>query len=167
MLNWYAVHCASNCEWKAVAHLQRQGFETYLPHYMRSRRHARRVASVRAPLFPRYLFIRMDTERQRWRAVNSTFGVDRLVCTGDYPSPVPDRLIDQIRAREDAAGVVVLGRIVPLRPGDPIRIVAGPMIDQTGIFECERDEDRVIILLDLLGRTTRVTARNDAIVSCA
>ena len=167
MQQWFAVHSHVNAEQKAHFNLSRQGFETYLPHYLKTRRHARRVDRVRAPLFPRYLFVRIDPERQRWRTVNSTFGVGHLVCQGEHPAAVPDRLIEEIRRHEDVSGAVRLSRIERPVPGDRIRVVAGPMIDLMGIFECERDDDRVVILLDLVGRLTRVTAPSDAIVVCA
>jgi transcriptional antiterminator RfaH len=167
MRQWFAVHSQANAEQKALLNLRTQGFEAYLPHYMKTRRHARRVNHVKAPLFPRYLFVRLDPERHRWRAVNSTYGVSHLICQGELPAPVSDRLIDEIRGREDASGAIRLNRIIPPKPGECVRIVSGPMMDMTGIFECELDEDRVVILLDIIGRSTRVTAPSDAIIGCA
>ena len=61
---------------------------TYLPRYLKRRRHARRIDIVAAPLFPRYLFRRNRHGVQRWRSIYSTVGVSRLVCNGDYPAPV-------------------------------------------------------------------------------
>ena len=55
---WYVAQTQANAENKAVAHLARQGFATYLPRYLKRRSHARRVDVVAAPLFPRYLFVR-------------------------------------------------------------------------------------------------------------
>ena len=72
---WYVVHTQVLGEDRADLNLRRQGFETYLPRYLRTRRHARRVETVARPLFPRYLFVAMDVARDRWRAVQSTFGV--------------------------------------------------------------------------------------------
>ena len=57
---WYVVQTQANAEHKAVAHLGRQGFTTYLPRYLKRRRHARRVDIVPRPLFPRYLFVSID-----------------------------------------------------------------------------------------------------------
>ena len=74
---------------KACWHLARQGFETYLPRYLKRRRHARRVEMLPAPLFPRYLFVAIDMATQRWRSISSTIGVTQLVCAGDVPAPVP------------------------------------------------------------------------------
>jgi hypothetical protein len=78
--SWHVVETHPHAEAKAAAHLERQGYATYLPRYLRERRHARRVAIVPAPLFPRYLFVAIDMRTQRWRAIKSTIGVARLVC---------------------------------------------------------------------------------------
>ena len=99
-------------ESKARAHLGRQGFETYLPRYFKKRRHARRVETVQAPLFPSYLFVAIDREKQRWRSISSTVGVSHLVCNGEEPAPVPDYVIDALRDREDETGLIRL----PVRP---------------------------------------------------
>src|ERR1041385_5933087 len=85
---WYVVQTQANAENKAVAHLSRQGYATYLPRYLKRRRHARRVDVVAAPLFPRYLFVEFDMGVQRWRSIYSTIGVSRLVCNGEFPAPV-------------------------------------------------------------------------------
>ena len=58
--SWYVVQTQVHAERKAAAHLNRQGFATYLPAYMKRRRHARQVQNVIAPLFPRYLFVAVD-----------------------------------------------------------------------------------------------------------
>jgi transcriptional antiterminator RfaH len=167
MMKWYAVHCLPNAERKAQQNLAQQGIESYLPYYVKTRRHARKAEQVRAPLFPRYIFVRLDVECQRWRMINSTFGVSHLVCSSDHPAALPDKVVAEIRNREGDDGAVKLGRLIQPKPGDRIRFVDGPMLDQIGIFECERDEDRVVILLSLLGRVTRVTASSDVIASCA
>ena len=65
---WYVVQTQAHAETKACWHLARQGFETYLPRYLKRRRHARRVEMVQAPLFPRYLFVVIDIATQRWRS---------------------------------------------------------------------------------------------------
>ena len=66
---WYVAQTQPNAENKALAHLARQGFVTYLPRFLKRRRHARRIDVVAAPLFPRYLFIAIDMSMQRWRSV--------------------------------------------------------------------------------------------------
>jgi transcriptional antiterminator RfaH len=72
---WYVVQTQVNAEVKAARNLLRQGFEIYLPHYLKRRSHARKIEKVAAPLFPRYMFVRIDLATQRWRSVQSTYGV--------------------------------------------------------------------------------------------
>ena len=153
---WYVVHTQPNGEGRADLNLRRQGFATYLPRYARRRRHARRQEVVKRPLFPRYLFVALDLAHDRWRAVHSTFGVNRLVLAGEEPLPVPDDVIDAIRAREDNDGVVALGLPAGLGPGSRVRLVDGIFADAKGVLERIADDRRVAILLELLGREVRV-----------
>jgi transcriptional antiterminator RfaH len=163
--NWYVVQTQPNAERKAVAHLERQGFTTYLPRYLKRRRHARRVETVAAPLFPRYLFVTIDMTVQRWRSIYSTIGVSRLVCTGDTPTSVADEIVTTLRQREDAAGFVTLDRGPRFRVGDKIRVVYGAFTDCLGLYDGMPDRDRVAILLDLLGRKVRVLIDADGVAA--
>jgi transcriptional antiterminator RfaH len=162
---WYVVQTRPRAEGKAVAHLARQGFETYLPRYLKKRRHARRVDTVLAPLFPRYLFVAVDMATQRWRSIGSTFGVMRLVCNGDGPAPIADDVIETLRSRGDEHGLVRL----PTRPrfatGDKVRLVGGAFADCIGLFEGMKEIERVSVLLDLLGRKVRVLLDVDSVAA--
>lgn len=156
MDRWYVVQTQPRAEAKALHHLDRQGYDAYVPRYLKRRRHARRVETVAAPLFPRYLFVRFDLETVRWRAIRSTVGVTHLVCNGDLPTPAPHGIVESIQAREDERGFIVMAPDVPFRKGDMVRICDGALADQLGLFECITDEERVILLLDVLGRKIRV-----------
>ena len=96
----------------------RQGFATYLPRYLKRRRHARRIDVVAAPLFPRYLFVEIDMTVQRWRSIYSTIGVSRLVCNGEYPAPVPEQVIEELKSRQNASGLIQLDCRPKLKIGD-------------------------------------------------
>jgi len=153
---WYVVHTQPNREARADLNLRRQGFVTYLPRYLRRRRHARRQEMVARPLFPRYLFVALDPARDRWRAIHSTFGVNHLVLAGDEPVPVPAGVVEEIRARETGEGYVKLGLPAGIGPGSQVRLIDGIFADSTGVLERVADERRVAILLELLGREVRV-----------
>lgn len=153
---WFVAHTHSHAEAKAAVHLGRQGFEVYLPRYLKRRRHARRVETVAAPLFPRYLFVAVDLTAQRWRSIYSTVGVARLVCNGDEPSAVPDGVVESFRGREDANGFIKLDFRPPFRTGDKIRVLDGAFTSCLGLFDGMADRERIAILLDLLGRKVRV-----------
>jgi transcriptional antiterminator RfaH len=162
---WYVVQTHPHAEAKAARHLQRQWFETYLPRYLKKRRHARRVESVAAPLFPRYLFVAVDMTTQRWLSIRSTFGVTRLVCDGDRPAAVPMGVLDALRRREDATGLVQLDLRPRFAPGDKVSVLGGAFQDCLGLYEGMSGNERVTILLELLGRKVRVTLDSDILIA--
>lgn len=164
---WFVAKTQPSAETKAVFHLQRQGFEAYLPRYMRRVSHARRVSWQPRPLFPTYLFVALSEEQQRWRAINSTVGISHLICDERGPVPVPQGIVEDIRRLEDDRGLVLTGRAVPFERGAEVQIMAGPFADHIGLFECATDDERVVILLDLLGRQVRTKVRLDAITANA
>jgi transcriptional antiterminator RfaH len=153
-LAWYAVYTQANKEAIAAAHLRNQGFDIYLPQYQKLRRHAGRSDIVAAALFPRYLFARIDMQRQRWRSVNGTVGVIGLVMSGEKPMPVPDLVMAEIRGREDETGFVRLNG-PRFQRGQTLRIVDGPMADTQCLFEEMTDGNRAILLISLMGRMVR------------
>ena len=163
MKEWYAVHTQPSNEATAAFNLMRQGFQIYLPQYVRARRHARRLEKVKRPLFPRYMFVKFDVMGQPWRNINSTFGVSRLVCCGEKPLAVPGVIIDEIKTREDNRGLVSLGRLIKYKAGDSVKVIEGALSELTGIFESARDDDRVSVLLELLGREVVVALPMDSI----
>ena len=167
MRGWYVVHTHPQGETRAKTNLERQNFETYLPRYRKWRRHARKTEIVAAPLFPRYLFLRLDIDRECWRPVLSTFGVAGLVCRGGHPSAVPGGIVEAIREREDDQAFVDLTRQAALKAGDPVQVMGGPFADHVARFEGLNEAQRVVVLLDLLGRQLRVTVPAETIAACA
>lgn len=161
-VSWHVVQTRPRSENKAALHLQRQGFEVYLPRYLKRRSHARKVDFVPAPLFPQYVFVAVDLLTQRWRAVNSTIGVTRLIGHGQLPVEVPRGVVDSLRRRHDVQGFVRQHREV-MRPGQKIRVRDGAFSDFLGSFESLNDGERVAVLLDLLGRKVRVVMSADVI----
>lgn len=153
--HWYAVYTRPHQEGCAETNLRRQGFATYLPRYLRRRRHARRTDMVSRPLFPRYIFVNLDSARDRWRVIHSTFGVSHIVLAGDKPAPVPAAMIKDIRAREDDEGFVTLGLPAGVAPGSPVRVIDGIFTDARGVLEHITSKRRVAILMTLLGREVR------------
>ena len=162
---WYVVHTHPRAEAKALLNLDRQGFSCYLPRYLKRRRHARRVDTVAAALFPRYLFVALDVATQQWWPIRSTFGVSDLVFNGEQPAPVPAGLIQAIKGREDEHGFVSLLRKPRFAPGETVRIVDGVFSACLGLFEGMADRDRVAVLLDLLGRKVRVVMDEEALAA--
>lgn len=161
---WHVAHTHPHAETRAACHLQRQGFATYLPRYLKRRRHARKVETVPAPLFPRYLFVAIDVTAQRWRSIQSTVGVSHLVCHGGEPAAIDASVIDHLRQRE-SDGFVQLPVRPPFRPGEPVRILDGAFASCLGLYEGMRDDERVALLLDFLGRKVRIVLDLDAVIA--
>ncbi len=164
MISWYAVQTQVRAEEKAVFNLRRQSFDVFLPQYKKTRRHARKTDVVLRPLFPGYVFVHMDTAKDQWHAIKGTFGVVRLISSGDTPSPIPFGIVEAIMERGDDGGVIQLQHKT-LRRGDTVRIVDGPFAEYEGLFEEMIDEHRVILLLDLLGRKVRTQVPYEALAA--
>ena len=158
MSRWYVVNTQIHNEEKAAFHLNRQGFETYLPKYLKKRSHARKISWVSAPMFPRYLFVELDLDADLWRSVNGTFGVVGLVQFGPRPSAVPAGIVEDIIGRENEDGLIVLPHPYPmLQAGDEIVLSDGPLDCQPGIIHRLTGPRRAEILLQLMGRQVKVT----------
>ncbi len=162
-MRWYAVHTRPRDETKAVQHLLRQGYSAYLPCYRKRISHARRHQMVLRPLFPRYLFAGIDRASMRWRPILSTVGVADIIRAGDEPAPVPSEIVTAIREREKAGGFDQLDPSKSLRLGDLVRVTAGALEDMVGRLVELRDQDRVVVLLELLGRVVRAQLHAEAV----
>ena len=163
MKRWYVVYTHAGNEAMAEGQLARQNFVTYLPKYRKERRHGRRVTEITVPLFPRYIFVELDLDAQRWRAVNSTYGVRHIVCMGERPGALPENVIPEIKKREADDGHVALTYREPFRKGEVVQITAGPLADQVGLFESTDDDQRNIVLLSLLGREVPVRVGSESL----
>ena len=167
MKRWYVVHTKPRAEETALAHLRRQAFETFLPRFLKRRRHARRVDVAPSPLFPGYLFVALDPERSRWRSIRGTVGVNGLICHGDEPAPVPEGVVEAIVARRDDDGFVPVGGPEAMRRGQSVEIADGPLAEARAIFESFDSKERVIVLLSLLGRQVRARVPADWVQATA
>lgn len=164
-MRWYVVQTQPNCELKAAQNLINQGYEIYLPRYLKRRRHARKVDLTAKPLFPRYMFVAIDMATQRWRSIQSTFGVSRLVSNGDSPAVVPEQVLTALKAREDDKGFIQMNSRPVFASGDRVRVLDGAFMDSFGLFSEMADRDRVSILLDMLGRKVRVLLDADMVAA--
>jgi transcriptional antiterminator RfaH len=150
---------------KASSHLQRQGFQTYLPRTLKRRRHARRIETLPAPLFPRYLFVAIDMATQRWRSIQSTIGVVRIVCNGNEPAAIGDDVIESLQKQQNENGFIRLESKPRFAVGDRLRLLEGVFSSCQGIYEGMADSERVAVLLDMLGRKVRVFADIESVAA--
>jgi transcriptional antiterminator RfaH len=140
-----ALHCLS-----AV-----NGFEVYSPRIRPAR--ARRGDDTR-PLFPGYCFVLIVSQ---WWAARWSPGIVRLVMDGLQPARVPSHVLDEIRRRE-VRGVVELPKAPGMQVGDRVKVLSGPLVGLTGLYQGMNGRQRIDILLSILGGACRVTlAKSD------
>lgn len=164
---WYVVCCKPRQEAVARENLLRQGFEVYLPRIRTRQRQRDRWVDAIQVLFPRYLFVRADRRSQSTASIRSTRGAVGLVRFGIEPAVVPDRVIEAILAREDAATGLHEQARPGFRAGEPVTMLEGPFAGMEGIFASEDGLERAILLIELLGKTNRVRVNNDWIARAA
>lgn len=162
---WYVAYTQPRAEGRAMVHLKRQGYHVFCPRYLKNVRHARKTKNVPSPLFPNYLFLRLDISRDQWRAVNGTRGVVRLIMNGDTPQPLPKGIIEDLQARIGADGTIDWTRTFKI--GQVVCIAQGPFAQLIGTLEHLDATGRVRVLLDLLGRSVSVALRSNALLPAA
>ncbi len=153
--SWYLIYSKPRAERQALTHLERQGYCCYLPRLRATRKVRGKLQAHVEPMFPRYLFISLDTSSDNWAPIRSTVGVSRLVRFGIEPTVVPDSLIQMLMDREDEQGLLAPPRRV-FEPGERVRIYEGPFKDYEAIFLAKNSNERVIVLLSILGKDSRV-----------
>ena len=154
---WYVARVHSNRESTARVNLDRLGFRSFAPRTKRTIRHARKLRNVLAPLFPGYVFLILDLSRDRWRSVNSTFGVASLIMGAEQPLPVPCGLVEALVIATEASGLVRFDS--DLEIGQTLRIVSGPFSEALCRLVHLDDKGRVRVLLEFMG--AEVTAQLD------
>lgn len=111
-------------------------------------RHARKLQTVNAPFFPRYLFVGLDLSRDQWRCVNGTFGVTSLIMDGAMPRAVPPGVVESLTEASEG-GCLQFGK--DLKVGDSVRVLTGPFANLFGELARIDGGGRVRVLLQLLG----------------
>jgi transcriptional antiterminator RfaH len=162
---WFLVHTLPHNERRAQLHLGAQGFRTHFPTIEKTIRHARQLRTVRAPLFPRYIFLILDLGRDRWLSVQSTVGVSCLYSCEDRPVPVPEGIVETLIENSDEANLALFTS--GLTTGQSVRILSGPFANFVGKLERLDAAGRVRVLLEMMGTAVPVALRRSAICPAA
>jgi len=155
--NWFAVVSKPRQEQIALENLQRQGFECFLPMaenpFQRYRKKNRKIVE---PLFPRYLFLRAIAQFQNLAPVRSTQGVISMVRFGTELAVIPERIIKSIKQRIEPDTGLIKIQPVTIQTGDTVQLFDGPLTGLNGIVQEKNSKNRALILMEILGRPTRV-----------
>lgn len=145
---WYVIQCKGGESFRAAEHLTNQGYEVFHPVLNAKRKRQGKLTLVTEPLFPYYLFIRLDQTVSNWRPIRSTRGVLRLLTFGNTPIAVPNALVDTLRAQPHHQE----GSHSYFCAGEKVTITDGPFKDLEAVFKRCKGEERAIVLLNVLQR---------------
>ena len=149
---WFALRVKSRCE-KAVAMMaQNKGFEEFLPLYQSRHRWSDRLKLVELPLFPGYLFCRLDPHNRL--PLLTIPGVLHFVGIGKTPVPIEDAEIAAIQAANRSG---LLTEPWPyLEIGQRVRLDDGPLAGLEGILVGTSKQERIVVSVTLLKRSVAV-----------
>jgi transcription antitermination factor NusG len=149
---WYAAYTSANHEKRVAEQLVVRDVEHFLPVYESVRRWKDRRITLKMPLFPGYVFVRMAL-RDRLQVLQVP-GVAHLVGFDGTPAALPDEEIETLRASFES-GV----RVEPhpyLTVGRRVRLKSGPLAGMQGILLRRKGNFRVVISIELIQRSLMV-----------
>lgn len=154
-MHWYLVYTKPRQEKCALANLERQGYQCFLPTLPIERVRHGLLKIADEPLFPRYLFIRLGhgASAKSWAPIRSTKGVSRLVSFGAEPALIADSLIEALRAQE----ICTRASVEPLfKQGERVRFLDGPFAGIEGVYQIPNGEQRVMVLIEIMSKQTTI-----------
>ena len=138
---WFAINTNPRCEDIVCSILKRDGFEVLLPKVKNSRK------NKTEPLFPGYLFVRLDLSLSNWVKIKYMHGVRKILSQGDALIPIPEKIITVIKCKNVDDNTFLL-KALSLKEGDKVRFLKGPFEGLEGEYSGEvSGNDRVKILL--------------------
>lgn len=160
-VRWYAIQTKSNKEKEVEKRLSDLHIEVFLPWMRARRRIGSRFHWVLAPLFPGYLFCRLDL-MESGKAARYSPGVKDFLKFGNQIAEVGSDIVQTLRER-CPDGVAQINPVTAKR-GDPVRINEGPFSGLEAVFDQSlKGSERVAVLLEILGRQTRLVLPSEAI----
>ena len=146
---WYVIQTKPKQEEEAKSYLSVKGLEVFNPLLETLNQRNGRMNKELKPLFPNYIFGKFELERN-YTLVKWARGVKRILGFGGVPTPISERVIEEIKSRSNGSGFVKAK--YDFNPNDKVRIKSGPLRDFRGIFEkWVPEKERVRILLNLIG----------------
>lgn len=148
MVGWFLLNLKPKKEFLVERLFKEASFDVYLPR-------CREGESVRA-FFPGYAFLRFDHPRH-YKLVQYTRGVKKIVGNVAGPVPLPDAVIEEIRAREIGGFIEIPDLGTAPAPGDEIEVTEGPLKGLRGVFNRELSgHERVLVLLNYVSYQGRL-----------
>lgn len=155
-MDWYLIYTKPRQEKCALQNLEQQGYACFLPILPTEKIQQGAIVVADEPLFPRYLFIQLDTSQsaKSWVPIRSTRGVSRLVTFGNEPAKVDARLVELLRAKDEE------DQGQPIRlfaQGERVTLTEGAFAGLEAIYEMNDGESRVMVLIEFLSKSVKMS----------
>ena len=155
MRNWYLIKTKPRQENVAIKNLVNQKYYTYCPTVTINNKHM--------VLFPGYLFILLDKKKENWSPIHSTKGVVNLVRFGLNYAQVPNTVIKFLKANQ-LINKEKLKNLNRFKSGDKVQITDGVFKNCVAIFKSSKAEERVILLMNLLGQQQSIKIKQESVI---
>jgi transcriptional antiterminator RfaH len=107
------------------------------------------------------MFIKFDKAESKWHKINSTYGVSRLITFNSHLKSIPTKFVDSLMKRYNLSGKLL--PIKKLKEGDQVAILKGPFANFIATVEKYEADQRIWILMDLMGRKTKIITAPEAL----
>jgi len=151
---WFLIYTKAKEEKRAKKNLENQGFATYLPMIAYEKMDQSKSISLET-MFPRYLFIKINLERDNWTHIKSTRGVSHLIVFGQKLATIPHQVMKFLRTKTDENDIFrqeITRR--EFQKGEKVIIKNGILKGQEAIFSSKKSKERVTVLLRLMNHLT-------------
>lgn len=155
---WYVAQTKPKAERRVSQWLETKNIEVFVPKMEIKRKRRNRAVSLSEPVFPGYIFVRIESHPYSWNKLRWTPGIRKILGYDGVPSPVPREVIEELR--EQTGNESFIQPNSKFNKGEKVRIVDGPLRGLMGVIEEARPgKERVRILMEILRMPTRVLAR--------
>ena len=151
---WYPLQTRYQCEKRVDAALRDQGFESFAPMQMQTRRWSDRTKLVESPLFPGYTFVRMEAEPESLIRVLRLPGMVRFVTSGRELVAVPNEEIETVRALVQSNDSYEPGPFPAI--GEKVRIHGGFLEGVEGVLTVATGRGEIVISVGAIQRSLRI-----------
>ena len=155
MRNWYLIKTKPRQENVAIKNLENQNYSTYCPTV--------KIKNNNVVLFPGYIFIHLDKNQENWSPIHSTKGVLNFVRFGLNYAQVPDNVIEFLIANQ-LINKEKLINLNKFKSGEKVQITDGVFKNCVAIFKSFKSDERVILLMNLLGQQQTINIKQDSVI---
>jgi len=156
MKNWYLIKTKSRQEKIAKQNLKNQDYRAFCP--------MAKINNRLVVLFPGYLFVQLNEKTQNWSPINSTKGVSHFVKFGLNFAKVPSSVIEFVKTHQHIT-TEKLKNIKKFQSGDKVQISDGAFKNWMAVFKCYNSDERVILLMNLLGREQSLSVKKELVTT--